>query len=134
MSVEDIKKAIHSLKTEEWNEIFSWVLSEERPYRDALPVRAAAEVETIKRLRAEGVIPSPTKQQIEPEAKAPEDLEKVYGKYVEGVVYLPGETVFHDGKVYSANGPGVTKEKPSDNSDAWTVYRTAEDAPVADET
>lgn len=105
---EDLKKLIEELTPAAFQAFYTWVLTVEQPRREALPKLEATKVEVIRQLRSEGLIETPPIVVDDPtDFPVWHDPGTVHAK-----MYLLGDRVLHDDRVWESIHPGLNHWEP----------------------
>ena len=99
MSLDDLKKRISALDEDTWEELLGWVVAEEKPRREALPMQEAEKYKVIMHLRELGQIPQPDALQVVPQ-HVEDAPEWEHPKGEPQNCYCQGDIVQHEGRLW----------------------------------
>ena len=122
MGIEQVKQAVQQLPQQLWQELFSWMVSDERMRRE----QEAAKAEAIQQLQEAGSIPRPefTTRDGADSAPAWVDPGTDHAK-----MYPEGAVITHNGKTWVSVTSALNSWEPgTENGLTWQQLTTGEDA------
>lgn len=119
-----IKGQITALAREEWEVLFSWVVSEERPRRDALPAVEAAQAEIMAEVwEAKPDLKPQFVGTVDPDTPTLDALLAQLPKWVQptskATAYPPASLVQHQGKAWRNRRRGLNSNEPGTAFSGW---------------
>lgn len=131
--IDQIKNQIQELNDTDFQNLRSWVFTDEVKRCEALPAREDAQVELIKDLAEQGEI---TRPEVATEEAA------INGNGVvpawrdpngrKSQAYMRGGAVLYEGRIYINRAGGLNDNRPSAPDSGWELYNPPkEDAPPA---
>ena len=123
MSIQELKSAVKSLSSNDWEEFLDWIFDDEVKRRQALPAVEEAQVEMVKDLAAQGEITRPDVATEEAAINGDGIIpawNNPQGK--KHKAYFLGEAVMDEGRIYINRRDGLNYARPSAPDSGWEVY------------
>lgn len=134
--MQQIQDQVSALSRDEFSTFLSWVVSVEKPRRDAQPAVDEANTKLITDLQEQGKLDTPEAAQQAPET--PEQVESIPAWVDPGTdhtrMYHQGDVVRHDGKVYISRHVFLNSWMPGAFGVDSRIWEDITPAPIDEET
>lgn len=121
MTVEELQTAIARLTTSEWDQLLTWVVTDEKYRRDAQPAVVRAQTDIITEMRDAGKLDKPESTTVAQAVETPDAVpEWVDPGTSHDRMYTEGNVVRHNGKVWKSITDLLNSWEPgNDNGLTW---------------
>lgn len=123
MDLTEVKDAVKGLNPTEWQTLYLWAITEEKPRREKETALEEGAATLLADLREQGALPTPVKTADAPDKHTPWKTPK--GDKTK--MYLHGDRVFKDGRVWESQVQGLNHWAPGAPGVHETVWKDVTD-------